>query len=238
MQNRIKKNHSGILSSDDMLGMNSKLSEAHDETETTMPDDDDVVDDVKYGYNTYDDMEQECSEVPPPPPPSEHQRMPRRSSLRCSNGSTPRQSRRHSLTFATNVTVATITPQQELAKKKALWFEEKEYNRIQKKIYLIAERVKQGGEESRKHCTRGLESIIGRNNSETRRYAAWDAVLGEQEYQRQFGVDRLNDDALSSSYREATGESREEATIRGLEDEKAVVEYLSETRKYCRRMSM
>ena len=71
---------------------------------------------------------------------------------------------------------------------------------------------------------------------ETRRYAAWDAVLDEQEYQAV--NDQYDDDALSNSYREACETSREEATLRALEDQKAVAEYLSDTRKYCRRMSM
>ena len=155
-------------------------------------------------------------------------RTPRRSSLKGSSG---REFRRHSLTFSNNVTVATITPTSDMAKKKLLWFEDKDYQKMQRKIHLIAEKAKQ---DSSKYCTRGLEAIM-RRDSETRRYAAWDVVLDEQEYQKEAAV--YDDDALSNSYREACEESRAEATLRALQDEKAIADYLADTRTYCRRMS-
>jgi len=255
-----KNNHpySQVESPELEMKPKAESSRDHDETETTLPEEDED----KYGYNEHDDVEPGSSEATgrpifrpsrtcsPAPPfmevggdfgnlssisPIVSPRTPRRSSLKGSSGSTPRrQFRRHSLTFSNNVTVATITPTQEMAKKKSLWFEAKDYAKMHTKIHLIAEKAKEG--DGRKYCTRGLEKIMRRETLETRKYAAWDAVLDEQEFQRSVGVD--DDDALSNSYREVCAESREEATLRALKDEKAVAAYLSETRKYCRRMSM
>ncbi|CAJ1956727.1 unnamed protein product [Cylindrotheca closterium] len=197
----------------------------------------------KYEYNTFD----EEGEVPPPSTPQTPRRhssiststsigtTPRRSSLKGSNG-TPKGARRHSLTFSRDVVVATIVPTPELAKKKSLWFMEKDYEKMRKKISHIANKAQEKGGAGHKYCTRGLENLI-RQGSETRRYAAWDAVLDEQENQTFQGAGK-DEDALSQSYRSACEESRAEATIRALQDEKEVAEYLSETRNYCRRSSM
>ncbi|CAJ1960674.1 unnamed protein product [Cylindrotheca closterium] len=126
--------------------------------------------------------------------------MPRRSSLK-GGSDTPRQFRRNSLNFSGDVSVTTITPALELANKKSLWFDDEEYAKIEDKIYMIAERAQEGG-GGRKHCTRGLEKII-HLGTETRRCAAWDAVLLEQESQIQSGAKFFDDAALSRAYQEA-----------------------------------
>ncbi|KAL3930630.1 MAG: hypothetical protein SGBAC_011681 [Bacillariaceae sp.] len=207
----------------------SKRGSYIEETEVTLSDEDEA----KYSYNTYSNEVQRRS----PSPKAAEGRMPRRSSLKGGGGtSTARQSRRrHSLTFSTEVSVSTITPTQELAKKKSsLWFEDKDYEKMRDKIFMIAERAQEG---DTRYCTRGLEGIIHRD-SETRKYAAWDAVMDEQEYQMESGADYFDEDALSESYRVVCEDSCKDATARALQDEKDVAEYLSETRRYCRRMSM
>ena len=187
-----------------------------------------LQDSNEYGYNTYEE------EIPPPPNTPNTPRMSRRSSLKGGSG-TPRQFRRHSLTFCSDVVVPTIIPTPELAKKKSLWFEEKDYEKMHKKIHLIAERAQEG--DSHKYCTRGLENII-RGDSQIRKFAAWDVVLDEQNFQLESGAEYFDDDALSRSYRVVCEESRAQATIRALQDEKEVEEYLSETRRFCRRSSI
>ncbi|CAJ1956731.1 unnamed protein product [Cylindrotheca closterium] len=184
--------------------------------------------DNKYGYNTYEEG------VPPPPCTPNTPKMSRRSSLKGSSP-TPRQFRRHSLTFSSNVVVATIIPTPELAKKKSLWFEDKDYEKMHKKIHLIAERAQEG--EGHKYCTRGLENII-RGGSQIRKYAAWDAVLDEQEYQIQSGAEFYDEDALSRSYRVVCEESRAQAAMRALQDQKEAAEYLSEKPRRSRRSSI
>jgi hypothetical protein len=188
---------------------------------------------VKYGYDTYDYVER-----PAKVHSHNSQRMPRRSSLKGSNPNTPRQARRHSLSFSNSVTVTHVTPTQDLAKEKScLWFEDEDYEKMQEKVIRIAERAKNGemASSGKKYCTRGLEKIMN-EDCWTRRYAAWDAVMDEQEYQA--CNDQYDDDALSHSYRLASGVSSEEATLRALQDQQAVATYLADTRKYCRRMSM
>mmetsp|Transcript_23724 Transcript_23724/g.58153 ORF Transcript_23724/g.58153 Transcript_23724/m.58153 type:complete len:226 (+) Transcript_23724:72-749(+) len=221
-----------------------ELSKETSETQATISEDDDA----KYGYNTYSDEEQRRPWSPQALSPSgssvnsatdgnsnnHRRRMPCRSSLKGGSG-TPRQFRRNSLTFVSNVAVTPIIPTPELAKKKSLWFDDEDYDKIQKKILLIVERA-QGG-EGHKHCTRGLENIIQRG-TESRRYAAWDAVLHEQQNQIRAGAEVFDDHALSRSYQEACKDSHAEANARAIQDEKAVSKYLSETKFYCRRMSM
>ncbi|CAJ1964961.1 unnamed protein product [Cylindrotheca closterium] len=243
---RFKKNSSS--SSDEFSKNEQKESSSSldsDETEITIAEEDEA----KYGYNTYNDVEPKHSLNPTSynavesdsnsqhqQPQHHHERRmaPRRSSLRGSNG--PRQrARRHSLTFSSEVVVQKITPTQEMAKKKSLWFGEKDYDKMKDKIFMIAEQAREGN--GQKHCTRGLESII-LDGSEERKFAAWDAVLDEQEHQIQSGAEHFDEDALSQSYRDACEESRTVATARAQQDEKAVAEYLAETRRYCRRMSL
>lgn len=191
-----------------------------------------------YGYEETSPRSRRRASSSVPPPPSTPTKTPRRSSLKSSNnnGSSPRKEhRRHSLTFSRDVVVATITPTPDLATKKSLWFEEKDYEKMRKKIHAIAQRAQEG--DGHKYCTRGLESLI-RQDSETRRYKAWDAVLDEQEHQVASGLAHYDEDALSQSYRSACEESIAEASIRALQDQKDVEEYLKETRQNCRRSSM
>lgn len=189
-------------------------------------------DDVaKYEYNTYEGDEQKSRFETP----ANNQRMPRRSSLKGGSGA-PRKFRRNSLTFTSDVVVTTITPTPELADPKSLWFDEEDYNKMHQKIHIIAESAHDGGKEHR-YCIRGLEKML-EPGTQARKHAAWDAVLYEQQTQILSGAEFFDDDALSRSYQKACEESRAEAAWRGQQDENSVKKYLSETRFYCRRMSM
>ncbi|CAJ1956729.1 unnamed protein product [Cylindrotheca closterium] len=187
---------------------------------------------MQYGCDAFEEGEKGGG------PPPRSARTPRRSSLKGSRSSTPKGApRRHSLTFSKDVVVSTIVPTKKLAKKNSLWFMEKDYEKMRKKISHIAKRAQEkgGAEHKKKYCTRGLENLIRQGGSETRRYAAWDAVMDEQA--NQCSAEYYNEDAVSKSYRTACEESRAEATIRALQDEKEVAEYLSDTRNSYRRGS-
>jgi hypothetical protein len=64
-------------------------------------------------------------------------------------------------------------------------------------------------------CTRGLENLT---KDKTERYDAWDAVLDEQDCQRENGV--YNDEALSIIYKQSCIKSQLEAELRALQDAK------------------
>jgi len=222
----------------------------NEETEVTLSEEDET----KYGYNSCGDDDAERSSrqdrsaqttsIDRDPfgssersfnnEPNHHTSVRRRSSIKGKNPDLPIR-RRHTLTFSNDVTVKPVVPTQEMVKDKSrLWFEVKDYEMMQKKIFLIADRAKEGREGN--YCTRGLESII-RSDSVTRRYASWDAVLDEQEIQWDAGKD-YSDEAVAKNYRRLAEACRAEATVRGKQDAQEVEKYLKQTRLYCRRMSM
>lgn len=186
-------------------------------------------DPAKYGYGD------EASPTPRRATMDHHTKTPRRSSMKGSSG--PKTSkRRGSLTFKENVEVSTITPARDLTKKPSkLWFEEKDYAKMQNEVDFIAECALDGLTND-KMCTRGLEDIMSAE-SVNRKYFAWDAVLDEQFKQWDAG-ETYDGEALSKSYKRVSDESMKLATSRALQDAKEVEEYLAETRRYCRRMSM
>lgn len=162
-------------------------------------------------------------------------RTPRRSSMKGGSGGPRPNRRRNSLTFSNDVVVAAITPTKDLAKKKSLWFEDKDYEKMHNKIELIVQCAQEGNAE--KYCTRGLEGVIKRD-SDTIKYDAWDSVLYEQEKQKESGKDFYDDEALAKSYQRASEASCAEARLRAMQDEKDIARYLSETRRSVRRMTM
>ena len=106
---------------------------------------------------------------------------------------------------------------------------------MQNEIHFITETAKVG--EDHKHCTRGLEEFIKRD-AKTRRYASLDAVLDEQDAQRDSGAKQWDEERIVRSYQKMTAESSAEAMTRALQDEKEVAEYLQDTRNLCRRTSL
>lgn len=136
---------------------------------------------------------------------------PRRSCLKVPNG--PRPSRRDSIEFSEGVLVTLIVPTTRLVKRKSeLWFRSKDYERITASAYDIVDRADKG---TTNRCTRGLENLT---KDKTERYDAWDAVLDEQDCQRENGV--YNDEALSIIYKQSCIKSQLEAELRALQDAK------------------
>lgn len=152
-----------------------------------------------------------------------HERSTRRSSLKGSNTVpiTPRP-RRGSISFCEDVQVTPIVPTTKLIKKKSeLWLRTKDYERIIARSITIVDQAEEGGSET---CTRGLENLMQDTSA---RYDAWDAVLDVQHAQRENGV--LNDEELSKIYKLSCANSRTEAKLRGLQDEKDAMQYLRAT---------
>ena len=86
---------------------------------------------------------------------------------------------------------------------------------------------------SSQHTLRGLEKIMKEQSGRTKltRFNASDAVLDEQDVQRDF-------DSLAFAYNWKTIESKREAAVRAVQDAADIASYLEETRRACRRMSM
>eukprot|EP00980_Cylindrotheca_fusiformis_P005409 scaffold1157_cov122-Cylindrotheca_fusiformis.AAC.1 len=167
--------------------------------------------------------------------PSTQSRVGRRSSLKGSNGPSSTR-RRHTITFCEHVMVTPIVPAADLAKKKSdLWLQSRDYDRILKKAYAIADRAAEGNQPN--YCTRGLEALLV-DQAETGLtvYDACNAVLEEQWNQAKEGIS--DDSALSKVYRISALKSKAEAERRAQNDEKDAMKYTMDTRHFCRRVSV
>lgn len=139
--------------------------------------------------------------------------------------------RRSSITFNEEVEVAEVVPMKELTDNmEDLWLQSKDYARIRERSYDLVDLASQG----MKYCTRGLEDLM--EDKQQSKIECWDAVLDEQDEQRERGS--FNEEAMARAYRLSSVESRVEANIRAKKDEKEVENYLRETRNFCRRLSM
>jgi hypothetical protein len=145
---------------------------------------------------------------------------------------------RASITFDETVTIKEVTPVSQLTDQpEALWFQAEEYNRIRKKSYAVADRVKDGrviGE--RKLCVRGLERLMVSHAYERRRrkLLSWDSVLNEQDLQRKDGF--FDDDYIRNVYNLTTLVSKQEAAEWAKQDAAEIENYLRSTRKMCLRL--
>ena len=72
----------------------------------------------------------------------------------------------------------------EEVKPEDIWFQEKDFNRIKKKIVYLVDEVSKGNDKG--FCMRGLESLVGDQGAAKieRRYGLYDSVHEEQEYQK------------------------------------------------------
>jgi len=121
--------------------------------------------------------------------------------------------------------VTPIIPTYELASKKSdLWFRQKDFDKILNRSMAIALRVKEG--KKTKKCVRGLEHFL---KDKEERYAAWNAVLIEQEIQNLSG--KHSDEKISQKYLEASTTCRTEAQQMAQSDYDAIVQYILEDTK-------
>lgn len=166
------------------------------------------------------------------------ERMPRRSSMKCT--SSPRSDsirsvseefeiflpfqidpvqRRRSIAFDNTVLIQTIEPVRSLvADSQSLWFQDIEYETIKMKTLSLLDRVDHasGFMDGKKYCTRGLEKFMAPEATEVKKHQAWDCVLNEQFLQRRDG--EFDEDSIANIYKYSTKRSQKEASIRGSQD--------------------
>jgi hypothetical protein len=147
--------------------------------------------------------------------------------------------RRTSISFCEEDQVNEVVPVKSLTNEpEALWFQDDEYEAMQKKMCSLIDAV-QGVETSstKKYCIRGLEGHFGEGAEckEVSRGAAWDAVLIEQDMQQNEG--NFDDEGIAMLYRLSSIESKIKAAQRATQDESEVGHYQRDTRRRMRRMS-
>ena len=124
------------------------------------------------------------------------------------------------------VSSLTDTPEQ-------LWFQDDEFREIKETCFLIIDVMESATEAiimnddsyaflTNKICIRGLERHMSHKAEVTqaRRYAAWDAVLDEQE--NQMLSNTFNENAMANAYKLRTMESRMEAIRMAQQDRKDI----------------
>ena len=150
--------------------------------------------------------------------------------------------RRRSITFNEECNVRTVKPVTHIeeVKPEDIWFQEHEFNRIQKKIVYLVDEVSKGNDKG--FCLRGLESLVGDQGTAKleRRYGLYDSVYEEQEYQKEYGIyGSGGDEGLSHASRMVSKASVREAQERAQRDSQDIERYLQSTRRQIRRrMSM
>lgn len=184
-------------------------------------------------------------------------RMPRRSSLKSSDRYRRRASitmgeeitvylpgqaqpvrRRNSIKFDESVKVMNVDAISKLTDKpRDLWFQSEEYQKIRRNSWDLVNKVERGhtGVGNRKYCLRGLEKMMDRDSILQKRNEAWDSVMAAQDMLHDRG--HWDDDIMAKAYRTSTLADAKEAAFRAQEDEKAILNYQSNTRILCRRLS-
>ena len=147
--------------------------------------------------------------------------------------------RRTSISFCEEDQINEVVPVKSLTDDPAaLWFQDKEYSAMQKKMCNLIHAVERGETSNKKYCMRGLEGHFGEGAESrgTSRGSAWDAVLIEQQIQQNEGS--FDDEGISMLYRLSSIESKIKAAQRAAQDETEVGHYQKDTRRRMRRMSM
>ena len=149
--------------------------------------------------------------------------------------------RRTSISFNEDMEVKTVEPVSELIDNpEQLWFQDEDFAQMRDKCMKIIDVMKSGDlppEQAKKLCVRGLEHYVEKTSKQRKheQNTAWDSVLDIQDVQMDYGV--FDDDQMALSYRLQSMESSRQAALRALKDAEAVTNYMSSTRRYCRRMS-
>lgn len=147
--------------------------------------------------------------------------------------------KRSSISFAENADVKEVEPVASMVDNpRTLWFQAAEYEHILDKVQDLVEQAKATprGKKGRESwiCTRGLENIISSRYLEERAEATA-TVLEENRMQKSHK--NYDDQYLRNMYRFHSADSQHRAEEMAKKDHKEVEEYLSLTRKMCRRMS-
>ena len=113
-----------------------------------------------------------------------------------------------------------------------LWFQKEEFDKIIAKSQVVIEKAALTKSlPGKKYCTRGLERLSPESSDQimTQREDAWDAVLYEQDQQREEGT--FDEDYIADLYKSSTQLNQDEAVERAQQDAAEVEEYLQLTRK-------
>ena len=113
--------------------------------------------------------------------------------------------------------------------RRAIWFTQENYNVIMgaNNITVKLMRIGRDNPEAFGHCFRGLEYRLAENRKdrEERTRNAFQAVLEEQQRQRETGVEVIDPKPIAKMYRLATLASLEIAMLRGESDAQAAASY-------------
>lgn len=104
----------------------------------------------------------------------------------------------------------------------ACWFQEEEYSKSRRECSKQIKKMNAGGVfKDKKYCSRGLESHTrtGSLTKNQNRRAAFEAVLLEQEDQRQFGV--VDEKSIAQRYYDVSSSCQLWASCVGLQDQRA-----------------
>jgi hypothetical protein len=139
--------------------------------------------------------------------------------------------RRSSITFCKEVNVTSVVPFLEMVDSvDDLWFQSDDLYSILERSYALVDRAAEG---KIRYCTRGLENL-SKDPDAFKDFI--DTVLDEQGVQQDLG--ERCEKKISQVYSLSSMNSKIAARMRGIEDVKAVKNYLKGTRKRCRRFSM
>mmetsp|Transcript_19366 Transcript_19366/g.47878 ORF Transcript_19366/g.47878 Transcript_19366/m.47878 type:complete len:282 (-) Transcript_19366:92-937(-) len=146
--------------------------------------------------------------------------------------------KRTCVTFKPSVKVRHVVPMHKITREKeSLWFQPSEYSRIEKRCYLIAQKVMRGEDHNgRALCTRGLESLMCPKQRRDSKFDGWLSVFSEQGIQRQEG--HFDEEKMRIMYRSASMASSIEAQRRGTFDEEDVEKYMLATRAMCEKLKL
>jgi hypothetical protein len=172
-------------------------------------------------------------------------RVPRRSSLKGSNGMMPRRSsmesttgacfevrvrgnrfpvqRRRSIEFSKKVQVKEVTPVPSMTDSNEIWLQQEDFAEMKKERRTLVHKVKRGEVAQEEADMRGLEKYLDKNIRKGKNMA-WDTVLLEQDEQELSGY--YNEQRIADLYKDTTYESPEKAAERAQQDEAAVRAYL------------
>jgi hypothetical protein len=139
--------------------------------------------------------------------------------------------RRSSIKFAKTVQIKNVEKLQNLTDRpNELWFQTEEYKRMRRNSMQLVKKVERGqmGVGNRSYCIRGLERLLHRESTTRQRTEAWEAVLSQQEMQRDQGY--WDEQFMADAYKYTTMESAIAAASRGKEDEAAILGYMNDSR--------
>jgi hypothetical protein len=205
----------------------------------------DAAPNVKYGYGDGDAAAELAGKKTSVACEYDGTRVPRRSSLKGTNGMMPRRSsmgcttgdcfevrvrgkrfpvqRRRSIEFSKKVQVKEVTPVPSMTDNDQIWLQQEDFAEMKRERRTLVHKVKRGEVAQEEADIRGLEKYLDKNIRKGKNMA-WDTVLLEQDEQELSG--HYNEQRIADLYKDTTYESPEKAAERAQQDEAAVRAYL------------